>query len=100
MKPFRPMDIDWSGVVSYYGRRCLEFGLNPDVEELQRYNREAKVRACQHTRRGKAVGPYWMCRECCSRVPEPSPKEGTFRLSGTLWEAHCQGANLPPEAKR
>lgn len=38
------------GVISYRAQFCHEFGVNPDVEELERYNTEGKARECQHLR--------------------------------------------------
>ena len=57
------------GVLSATAAHNYEFGLNPDVEELKLYNREAKQRECQHLR-----VDYWpgngdkadrnICRDC------------------------------------
>lgn len=46
---------------------CWEFNLNPDLEELKRYNKEAKQRECRHPRAATLQGDDWTrwhCPDC------------------------------------
>lgn len=61
--------------VSYNGRRCYEFGYNPDLDELLRYNEEAKQAACPHENVQVIQGDdrtWSLCRDCGKpHVPYP-----------------------------
>lgn len=43
----RPMDVV-DNIHSHHYIGCYTFGLNPDLEELKRYNQEAAQRECPH----------------------------------------------------
>lgn len=92
-KGVRHIDIAWGGVVSYPAWVCLEHNLNPDVEELERYNLEAKRAACRQDRRRAIMSeddiPWanWICQDCgSSHLPHPATVDGgVFSDGGTVW---------------
>ena len=50
-KSYHHTRIMWDGgVISDAARFCHEFGANPDVEELKRYNVAANARECDHAK--------------------------------------------------
>jgi hypothetical protein len=73
-KSYHHTRVLWSGgVISYYAQRCHEFGLNPDVEELERHNREGASRACAHpklVRREYEDRVTFSCPDCHLEDPE------------------------------
>jgi hypothetical protein len=66
------------GVISDRARFCHEFGKNPDVEELERYNAEGHARECDHARLRRHEsdeGHIWYtCKDCDLSDPNWSDK--------------------------
>lgn len=80
----RPMDV-FMGVVSSYAQRCYQFKINPDLDELERYNQEAKQRECSHKRQRTISGDdhsHRMCADCTETLKLPTPNE----LDGKSYE--------------
>ena len=62
----KPTPIGW--VLSWAGDRNFRFDLNPDLEELRRYNENAAQAACKHKRKRYVVvddgRSYNACSDC------------------------------------
>jgi hypothetical protein len=72
----RPMDV-FMGFVSYYAQRCYQFGINPDVDELERYNKQAKQDGCLHVEQRTIQGDdtsFRMCVACGKAHVLPAPE--------------------------
>ena len=71
----KPIQLD--GVVSDVARINLEFQLNPDIEELKRYNQQAVQDACPHDEQQLVLGDhsadYNLClNRACGKMLPPS----------------------------
>ena len=70
------MDV-FMNVVSPHAQKCYQFKINPDVDELERYNLEAKMRECPHKNQ-KTISSddysYRMCSGCTETRNLPSPE--------------------------
>jgi hypothetical protein len=90
--------VAWGDVISGVADWNMEWSLNPDVEELLRYNLEGLRLHCEHPRRHKLVGGddsyyYWSCRECGLNAKDPAehPTEaGTLTGHGFEWTAAAE----------
>jgi hypothetical protein len=86
----RPMDVFMS-VVSLYAQRCYQFKINPDLDELERYNAAAKKKECPHANQVTLTGDdysYRMCNDCTEthNLPVPTKLDGKFYDEGrTRW---------------
>ena len=72
----RPMDV-FMGVVSHHAQKCYQFKINPDVDELERYNLEAKKRECLHNNQETITGDdysYRVCSDCTESRNLPMPE--------------------------
>ena len=72
----RPMDV-FMGVVSPHAQKCYQFKINPDVDELERYNLEAKKKECSHKSQRSISGDdysYRLCVDCSETRNLPMPE--------------------------
>lgn len=70
------MDV-FMGVVSYHAQKCYEHKINPDVDELERYNLQAKKRECLHKRQSQISMDdyeYNICVDCQETRNLPVPE--------------------------
>lgn len=67
-KSYHHTRVMWDGgVISDAATFCHEFGENPDVEELKRYNIEAQARECDHSKLeyiDTGERTFWTCGGC------------------------------------
>jgi hypothetical protein len=75
------MDV-FMGVVSCHAQSCYEHGINPDLDELERYNQEAKERECPHANQRNVHldddRSYRKCVDCTKShdLPVPATMDG------------------------
>lgn len=105
-KAYHHERVLWSGgVISRRAVFCHEFGVNPDVDELERYNIAARSRECDHAKlRFIDTGEreFYACEGCGLSDPDWRNKF-TLCLCASSYHrdpncAHCGGTGLLPRA--
>lgn len=81
------MDLAFGDVLYRPAHDAMEYGYNPDVKEVERYNELGKIRECAdngHPKRRETSHGRWYCVECTADCERPTAKdEGSYR--GSTW---------------
>lgn len=99
--------ILWEGgVISDRARFCHEFGVNPDVEELERYNAAGRAMECDHAtlefHESDEGRSYYTCGGC--NLSDPNWRDKFVQCPDCKWRtsygpkkcATCRNAHLIP----